>query len=539
MPQATQAPKAVDAVVVGAGFAGMYALHKLRDQGLQVQVFEAGTGVGGTWYWNRYPGARVDSQAYIYQYWFSEDLLNEWNWSERFPGQAETERYLNHVADKFDLRRDIQFKTRVTGASYDESTQRWTVTTDDGQTVSAQFLIMGTGGLSVPMVPPFPGAERFKGRIIHTAQWPKEGLDLKGKRVGVIGTAATGIQVIQTIAGEVGHLTVFQRTANYTIPMRNPKYDDTARAELRAQYPALKQRVQGTFAGFDFDFDSRDFLTLSPEERHSRMQELWDDGSLSFWIGSFQGVFFDEKVNAEFSEFVRQRIRARINDPKVAEMLVPADHGFGTRRVPLETKYYEAFNRDNVKLVDIRATPIECLTEVGIKTSAGLHEIDILIFATGFDAGTGALTKADIRGRDGVLLRDAWEADGVRTTMGLQVHGYPNLFMTMAPFSPAAAFCNVPTCVQQQVDWISECIQFVRDQGRRSIEPSAEVEAKWVAHHDELANMMLISKTNSWYMGSNIVGKPRRLLAYAGGVANYRQACDEVKARGYEGFVTA
>ena len=539
MSQATQAPKAVDAVVVGAGFAGMYALHKLRDQGLQVQVFEAGTGVGGTWYWNRYPGARVDSQAYIYQYWFSEDLLNEWNWSERFPAQAETERYLNHVADKFDLRRDIQFKTRVTGASYDESTQRWTVATDDGQTVSAQFLIMGTGGLSVPMVPPFPGAERFKGRIIHTAQWPKEGLDLKGKRVGVIGTAATGIQVIQTIAGEVGHLTVFQRTANYTIPMRNPKYDDAARAELRTQYPALKQRVQGTFAGFDFDFDSRDFLTLSPEERHSRMQELWDDGSLSFWIGSFQGVFFDEKVNAEFSEFVRQRIRARINDPKVAEMLVPADHGFGTRRVPLETKYYEAFNRDNVKLVDIRATPIECLTEVGIKTSAGLHELDILIFATGFDAGTGALTKADIRGRDGVLLRDAWEADGVRTTMGLQVHGYPNLFMTMAPFSPAAAFCNVPTCVQQQVDWISECIQFVRDQGRHSIEPSAEVEAKWVAHHDELANMMLISKTNSWYMGSNVVGKPRRLLAYAGGVANYRQACDDVKARGYEGFVTA
>ena len=539
MSQATQAPKAVDAVVVGAGFAGMYALHKLRDQGLQVQVFEAGTGVGGTWYWNRYPGARVDSQAYIYQYWFSEDLLNEWNWSERFPAQAETERYLNHVADKFDLRRDIQFKTRVTGASYDESTQRWTVATDDGQTVSAQFLIMGTGGLSVPLVPPFPGAERFKGRIIHTAQWPKEGLDLKGKRVGVIGTAATGIQVIQTIAGEVGHLTVFQRTANYTIPMRNPKYDDAARAELRAQYPALKQRVQGTFAGFDFDFDSRDFLTLSPEERHSRMQELWDDGSLSFWIGSFQGVFFDEKVNAEFSEFVRQRIRARINDPQVAEMLVPADHGFGTRRVPLETKYYEAFNRDNVKLVDIRATPIECLTEVGIKTSAGLHELDILIFATGFDAGTGALTKADIRGRDGVLLRDTWEADGVRTTMGLQVHGYPNLFMTMAPFSPAAAFCNVPTCVQQQVDWISECIQFVRDQGRRSIEPSAEAEAKWVAHHDELANMMLISKTNSWYMGSNVVGKPRRLLAYVGGVANYRQACDDVKARGYEGFVTA
>ena len=534
-----RAPKQVDAVVVGAGVAGLYAVYKLREQGLSVRAFEAGTGVGGTWYWNRYPGARVDSQAYIYQYWFSDDLLNEWNWSERFPAQEETERYLNHVADKFDLRRDIQFKTRVTGASFDEATQRWSVATDDGQTVSAQFLIMGTGGLSVPMVPPFPGRERFKGQIVHTAQWPKEGVDFKGKRVGVIGTGATGIQVIQTIADQVGHLTVFQRTANYTIPMRNPKYDDADRAELRAQYPALKKRVQGTFAGFDYDFDSRDFLSLSSEERQKKMQELWDDGSLSFWIGSFQGVFVDEAVNAEFSEFVRQRIRARINDPKVAEMLVPNDHGFGTRRVPLETKYYEAFNRDNVTLVDTKATPIECLTEKGIRTSAGEHELDILIFATGFDAGTGALTKTDIRGRNGLLLRDAWETDGIRTTMGLQVHGYPNLFMTMAPFSPAAAFCNVPTCVQQQVDWITDCIQFVRDQGRHSIEPSQETEAQWVAHHDELANIMLVSKTNSWYMGSNIAGKPRRLLAYAGGVGTYRDKCDQVKASGYEGFVTA
>ena len=533
------APKQVDAVVVGAGVAGLYSVYKLREQGLSVQAFEAGTGVGGTWYWNRYPGARVDSQAYIYQYWFSDDLLNEWNWSERFPAQEETERYLNHVADKFDLRSHIQFKTRVTGASYDEATQRWTVTTDDGQTVSAQFLIMGTGGLSVPLVPPFPGRERFKGQIVHTAQWPKEGVDLKGKRVGVIGTGATGIQVIQTIASEVGHLTVFQRTANYTIPMRNPKYDDADRAELRAQYPALKKRVQGTFAGFDYDFDSRDFLTLSPEERQKKMQELWDDGSLSFWIGSFQGVFVDEQVNAEFSEFVRDRIRARINDPKVADMLVPTDHGFGTRRVPLETKYYEAFNRDNVTLVNARATPIESLTETGVKTSAAEYPLDILIFATGFDAGTGALTKTDVRGRDGVLLRDAWATDGIRTTMGLQVHGYPNLFMTMAPFSPAAAFCNVPTCVQQQVDWITDCIQFVRDQGRHSIEPSQETEAQWVAHHDELANIMLVSKTNSWYMGSNVAGKPRRLLAYAGGVGTYRDKCDQVKASGYEGFVTA
>ena len=538
MSNVQQAPKQFDAVVVGAGVAGLYSIYKLREQGLSVQAFEAGTSVGGTWYWNRYPGARVDSQAYIYQYWFSDDLLNEWDWSERFPAQEETERYLNHVADKFDLRSNIQFKTRVTGASFDEITQRWTVSTDDGQTVSAQFLIMGTGGLSVPMLPPFPGRERFKGQIVHTAQWPKEGVDLKGKRVGVIGTGATGIQVIQTIADQVGHLTVFQRTPNYTIPMRNPKYDDADRAELRSRYPDLKKRVHGTFAGFDYDFDSTDFLSLSPEERQNKMQALWDDGSLSFWVGSFLSVFVDQTVNDEFSEFVRKRIRARVKDPKIAEMLVPKDHGFGTRRVPLETKYYEVFNRDNVTLVDTRAAPIECLTEKGLQTAAGEHELDILIFATGFDAGTGALTKTDIRGRNGLLLRDAWEADGIRTTMGLQVHGYPNLFMTMAPFSPAAAFCNVPTCVQQQVDWITDCIRFVRDQGRNAIEPSEAVEAQWVAHHDELANIMLVSKTNSWYMGSNVAGKARRLLAYPGGVGNYRDKCDAVKASGYEGFVT-
>jgi acetone monooxygenase len=539
MSNVQQATKQVDAVVVGAGFAGMYSLYKLREQGLKVQVYEAGTGVGGTWYWNRYPGARVDSQAYIYQYWFSKELLDEWNWSERFPAQDETERYLNHVADRFDLRKDIQFKTRVTAAAYDEASQRWTITTDDGQSVSAQYFIMGTGGLSVPMLPALPGIENFKGRIVHTAQWPREGVDLKGKRVGIIGTGATGIQVIQTIAGEVGHLTVFQRTPNYTIPMRNPKYDDAARAELRAQYPMLKERVQRTFAGFDYDFEDRNFFDVDPAERQRILQRLWDDGSLNFWIGGFREVFFDEKVNAEFSDFVRQRIRERVKDPKVADKLVPQDYGFGTRRVPLETKYYEAFNRDNVLLVDTKATPMEEVTATGIRTAAGLHELDILICATGFDAGTGALTKVDIRGRDGVLLRNAWAQDGVRTTMGLQVHGYPNLFMTMAPFSPAAAFCNVPTCLQQQVDWIADCIAFVRQQGRHSIEPSAEAEAKWVAHHDELANLTLVPKTNSWYMGSNVKGKPRRLLAYAGGVGTYRAKCEEVKASGYEGFVTA
>jgi acetone monooxygenase len=541
MPNAPHPPLQVDAVVVGAGFAGMYMLHKLRGLGLKVQAFEAGSSVGGTWYWNRYPGARVDSQSYIYQYWFSDELLAEWNWSERFPAQPETERYLNHVADRFDLRKDIRFHTRVTAATYDEAAKRWTVATDDGAQFSAQYLLMGSGGLSAPVMPAFPGIDSFKGKLLHTAQWPKEGVDLKGKRVGVIGTGATGIQVIQTIASEVGRLTVFQRTPNYCIPMVNPRYDDADRAALRARYPALKERVQHTFAGFDYDFDfeTRKFFDVPPEERERILWQLWEDGSLNFWIGGFAEVFFDEKVNAELSEFVRQRIRERVKDPAVAEKLVPKDYGFGTRRVPLETRYYEAFNRDNVTLVDVKASPIERITEKGVKTADGEVDLDVLIFATGFDAGTGALTRVDIRGRQGRLLREDWAEEGVHTTMGLQVHGYPNLFMTMAPFSPAAAFCNVPTCLQQQVDWIADCIDFVRRQGRQEVEPTAEAEAKWVAHHDELANLTLVTKTDSWYMGSNIPGKPRRLLPYVGGVGTYRKACDDVKAAGYPGFALA
>ena len=530
----------LDAVVVGAGFAGLYQLQRLREKGMSVCLFEAGDGVGGTWFWNRYPGARVDSQSEIYQYWFSDELLAEWNWSERFPAQDETERYLNFVTDKFKLREDIQFNTRVKAATFDEATQRWTIATESGQQVSAQFLVMASGGLSAPVTPAIPGLENFKGQTLHTAAWPKEGIDLTGKRVGVIGTGATGIQVIQTIASQVKHLTVFQRTANYSIPMRNPKYDDDMRATLRAGYPELKQRVQNTFAGFDFDFSDKNFHDYSPAEQQHMLQKLWDDGSLGFWVGSVKEVFFEEAVSEVFSEFVRERIRARVKDPKVAEMLAPRDHGFGTRRVPLETGYYEAFNRDNVLLVDTRQTPIERMTQTGLETSAAKHELDILIFATGFDAGTGSLTRVDIRGRDGVLLRDTWAEEGIRTTMGLQVHGYPNMFMTMAPFSPAAAFCNVPTCVQQQVDWITDCIDYVRATGHRSIEPSAETESKWVAHHVEVAAQTLVGKTNnSWYTGANVKGKQRTLLAYAGGVGPYRQTCEDVKASGYEGFVTA
>jgi acetone monooxygenase (methyl acetate-forming) len=528
-----------DVIVVGAGLSGMYQLHKLRERGFKARVLEAGTGVAGTWYWNRYPGARCDSTAECYQYWFSEELLNEWNWSERFPAQPETERYLNYVADKFDLRRDIQFNTRVSAANFDPDSGRWTIITETGEQFSAQFLVMATGGLSTPAVPTIAGYETFKGQSFHTGRWPRHSVDFAGQRVGVIGTGATGIQVIQTIAPEVEHLTVFQRTASYAIPMRNPQYDHARMVELRQRYPAMKELVHNTFTGNDYDFGTVMFADLTPAEREARLWEYWRDGSLKFWVGAFGELFADQVVNDYVSDFVRARIRERVRDPQVAAKLLPTNYGFGTRRVPLESGYFEVFNRPNVSLVDTTATPIKHFTENSIQTSDGEYPLDMLIFATGFDAGTGSLTAIDICGRDGLSLRDAWARDGVRAWMGLQVHGFPNMFMIMAPLSPAAAFCNVPTCSQQQADWISNCIAYTCAQGSKSIEPTAQAEAAWGEHHDELANATLVPNTKSWYMGTNIDGKPRRLLAYVGGASTYRYACDKVAAEGYQESVFA
>ena len=524
-----------DAIIVGAGIAGMYQLYRLRNLGLKVRIFDGASGVGGTWYWNRYPGARVDSPSYIYQYWFSDEVLDEWDWSQRFPAQPEIDRYLNFVADKCDLRKDIQFETIVTSAQYDEAGKRWMVKTDSGDTVSTRFFVSCTGMLSAPLVPPFPGHENFKGKIAHTARWPKDGLELAGKRVGIIGTGATGIQVIQTIASEVSHLTVFQRTAQYAIPMRNPTFTDADRAAYRARYPELKKRVHHTFGGFDHDFDRRVYRDLTPEERTEALEEIWADGSLSFWHGSFQELFFEADVNEDISEFVREKIRARVNDPEVAEKLMPKTHGFGLHRVPLETKYFEAYNRDNVELVDVNTAPIVSFTEAGLKTEEGEYDFDVIILATGFDAGTGSLARMNIHGRDGRSLTEQWQQD-IRSTLGLQVHGYPNLFTVAGPLAPATALCNMTTCLQQQVDWVTDCIHYVREHGHTVIEPTAEKEAEWVKHHDETANSTLVVKTHSWYMGSNVAGKPRRLLSYIGGVGDYRQICDAVKASGYEGF---
>ncbi len=524
-----------DAIIVGAGVAGLYQLHRLRDMGLRVRSIDAASDVGGTWYWNCYPGARVDSQSYVYQYWFSEELIDAWNWSQRFPPQPELERYLGFVADRLDLRKDIQFDTRVTSAAWDETNTRWVVRTDQGDELTTRFFVSCSGMLSAPNVPPFPGHEKYRGVVAHTARYPREGIDLAGKKVGVVGTGATGIQVIQTIAAEVGELKVFQRTPQYAVAMRNPSFTDADRAHYKAKAKELYERVNSTFAGFDFDADHGAWYDLTPEKRREVLETVWADGSLSMWVGSFTEVLTDEEVGKEVSEFVRDKIRPRIHDPELAERLIPYHYTFGTYRVPLELGYYDAYNRDNVELVDVQNAPIECFTEKGLKTAAAEYELDAVILATGFDAGTGSLTRMGITGRDGASLAELWHQD-IRSTLGLQVHGFPNLFTVAGPLAPSTAFCNMTTCLAQQVDWVTDCITWMLEHDRHTIEPTREKQDEWVQHHDETAEETLMLRTNSWYTGANIEGKPRRLLSYIGGAAEYRQICEEVKQSGYQGF---
>ncbi len=521
-----------DAVVIGAGFAGLYQLHCLREMGLATTVFEAGSNVGGTWYWNRYPGARTDSPSNVYQFLFTDKLVNQWHWSERFPSQAETERYLNWVADQLDLRSDIQFNQRVDSAVWSAENACWIITTESGAQTSARFVISCMGPLSKPVLPSFKGSEAFEGIIVHTSQWPQQDIELAGRRVAVIGTGATGIQVVQTIAAEVQQLTVFQRTANYTIPMKNYPYAESE--PLQVDGAQLLQRTRQTFGGFDFDIEHRLWAEVDPAERRATMERLWSEGNLALWVGSFAEQLMEAEANEAVSEFVRQKIRARINDPELEQKLVPTDHGFGTHRVPLETGYYEAYARDNVQLIDANEEPILHLTPTSIVTAHQEIPVDVIICATGFDAVTGALTNIDVRGRDNRSLADLWGKD-VRTAMGMQVHGFPNLFITSSPLSPAGAFCNAPTCVQHSVEWISECIGYVQNRGS-AIEATAEFEAQWVAHHDETANATLIAKTPSWYTGANIEGKSSRLIGYPGGIPAYVEACEQVKQNGYAGF---
>ena len=532
----TGTTRELDALVIGAGVAGLYQLYQLRRQGLRVRAYDAAADVGGTWFWNRYPGARFDSEAYIYQYLFDRELYEGWSWSQRFPDQPEIERWMHYVTDRLDLRRDIQFSTTVTGAEFDEERNRWTVRTDGGETIDTQFLVTCAGMLSAPLTDPFPGRETFRGAIVHTSRWPEEDVDLDGKRVGVVGIGATGIQVIQTIADRVGHLTVFARTPQYVLPMENPAFGPDDVAAYKARFPELRETLPRTFTGFEYEWEHA-WADLTPEQRREVLEDIHANGSLKLWLASFAEMFFDEAVSEEISEFVRGKMRERLrDDPHLCGVLVPTDYGFGTHRVPLETDYLEVYLRPDVELVGVRDNPIARVVPQGIELADGtVHELDVIVLATGFDAGTGALTRIDIRGRGGRSLAEDWGRD-IRTTMGLAVHGYPNLLTTAVPLAPSAALCNMTTCLQQQTEWISDCIRHLRDRGASVIEPTADGEEAWVAHHDETASVNLISRTTSWYVGSNVPGKPRRVLSYTGGVGTYREKCDEVAAAGYRGF---
>ena len=532
----------VDAVVIGAGVAGIYQLYRLLKDGLTVQAFESGDGVGGVWYWNRYPGARVDSHFPYYQYWFSKELWDESEWKEHFPPQPEIEKYLNHVVDKFDLRRHIAFGARVTSATFDDESGTWMVRTDKGHEVRARFIVFNTGGLSEPKAPEFKGHETFGGQSYHTARWPKDAVDLTGKRVGVFGTAATGIQVIQTIAPIVSRLTVFQRTPNFAIALKNPKVTEQELENMRQSFDELQSKMKtaaGSFSWPEIGFDTVApplFKDVPADKLDEYLDSIWNQGNLRFWHGHFSDATRNPEAAEYIAEFVRKKIRSRVNDPKVAEKLAPTSYPFGVRRVPLENGFYEAFNRENVELVDLLAEPVVSIDKTGVNTSARHYDLDVIIYATGFDAGVGAINQVDIRGVGGRSLKEEWDRT-LRTTVGMMKHGYPNLFMTMAPFAPASAFCNIPVCVDQQVDWIADTIGFARAKGLRWIQPSEATEAAWMAHHEEVSEPTLVGRTaNSWYRRVAPDGTKRELIAYMGGLQTYRQWCNGWTESGYEGF---
>jgi cyclohexanone monooxygenase len=522
-----------DAIVVGAGFAGLYMLHRLRGLGLSVRVFEAGDGVGGTWYWNRYPGARCDVESMQYSYQFSDELAQEWSWSERYSAQPEILRYANHVADRFDLRKDIQFKTSVTSAHFDDATCRWDVATSDGAHASARFLVMATGCLSAANLPQIKGRETFAGATYHTGRWPHESVDFSGKRVGIIGTGSSAVQSIPLIAREAQHLYVFQRTPTYSIPAHNAPLDRDAERRIKADYRGFRARAAQTLFDIDGDFSETPALSVSDEERRRVYEERWQQGGLTY-LGAFGDLVLDSKANETAQEFVRQKIREIVKDPNVAEALMP-DHAVGTKRLCIDTNYYDTFNRSNVTLVNLKRTPIEEIVPSGIRTSEKLFALDAIVYATGFDAMTGALNRIDIRGANGLALKDTWAA-GPKTYLGIATSGFPNLFMIAAgPGSPAVLSNMIPS-IEQHVNFISDIIKHMGERQLARIEATSAAQEAWVAHVNEVAAPTLFPSTNSWYVGANIPGKPRIFMPYIGGYPVYVQKCNDVAAKNFEGF---
>jgi cation diffusion facilitator CzcD-associated flavoprotein CzcO len=525
-----------DAIVVGAGFAGLYQLHMLRDKlGLNVRLLEAGDGVGGTWYWNRYPGARCDSESYYYCYTFSDELQDEWEWSERYPDHNEIRRYLNHVADRLKLRPDIQLGTRVSGASFDERRDLWRITTESGAQFEAQYLVTAVGCLSTANIPAIAGLETFAGERYHTGRWPAQGVAFEGKRVGLIGTGSTGIQATPVIAQQAAHLTVFQRTANYSVPARNGPVDQRFRDWTSTHRAEIRAKSRGSINGHPFDVSEQSALEVTAEERERAYQAAWERGGLRF-RATFRDLLTDQAANETASQFIRERIGEIVRNSATAEKLTPRDHLYATKRPPIDTHYFETFNRDNVHLVDLKATPIVEIVPEGIRTSDGLIPLDVIVFATGFDALTGPLMGLNIEGRGGLKLKDAW-AHGPRTYLGLQSPGFPNLFTITGPGSPSV-LTNMPIAIEQHVEWITQCIESMRDRGANRIEATDTAAEGWVQHVNEVASETLLPMaSSSWYLGANIPGKPRVFMPYAGGMARYAEICGEVASKGYEGFL--
>ena len=523
----------VDVVIVGAGFSGMYLLRRMRALGFSVRVFERGDDVGGTWYWNRYPGARCDVESMQYSYPFDEALQQEWRWPEKFSAQPDILTYARHVAERFDLRRDITFSTRVVSADFDESTAKWWVTTDDDERIGARFVVMATGCISTAQIPLIPGASEYCGGVYHTGEWPHAPVDFSGQRIAVIGTGSSGIQAIPVLAREAAHVTVFQRTANYSLPARNETMRAEYEGEWKNDYRARRMEMRYTPQGALKDSNDESALNVDETRRQSVFEERWETGGASL-LGAFNDLMTNQAANDTAAEFVREKIRSIVKDAKTAEILCPDDHPIGTKRICIDSGYYETFNRDNVELVDIREHAIERLTARGLVAGGREFNFDSIVYATGFDAMTGTLAKIDIRGRAETSLREKWHA-GPRTYLGLMSAGFPNLFMITGPGSPSVKG-NMLNSLEQHVDFITETLVHLRDTNMSTIEASREAEDEWVEHVQVTANNTLFPRANSWYMGANIPGKPRLFMPYIGGVGRYREICEEVVAERYKGF---
>src|ERR1700737_1880108 len=523
-----------DVVVVSAGFAGMYMLHRLRGLGLSVRVYEQGGDVGGTWYWNRYPGARCDVESMQYSYSFSDELQQEWDWSERYAPQPEILKYANRVADRFKLRTDIALNTRVDRAAFDESANSWSVSTSDGKTVTAKYVVLATGCLSNARMPDIKGLADFKGNVYHTGHWPHEPIDFTGQRVGVIGTGSSAIQSVPIIAEQASHLTVFQRTANFSIPARNAALSAEERQSWRADYPEIRRKArEETRNGIFTEVPDRGALDDGDNERRTKYEQRWARGGLTF-MSVYNNLALDKAANDTAADFVRDKIAEIIRDPETAKLLQPNNHPIGSKRICVDTDYFATFNRPNVTLVDIRSNPIEEILPNAVRAGGKDYEVDALVLATGFDAMTGSVAKIDIRGRHGQTLNQKW-AEGPKTYLGLMSAGFPNLFIITGPGSPSV-LSNMIVSIEQHVDWIADCLAYMRDRGFEAMEANKDAEEKGVAHVNEVAYTTLYPPANSWYMGANIPGKPRIFMPYIGGVGPYRQICSDVAAKGYEGF---